>query len=228
MHASWICNYCEGVEGFRKCMGIDVTEQTNNEKRPLLVLGGLTGDNKTFTSCRAFLPSQQRWVFDWFLSTALPYLFPMDILGNGDDFNDDDDGNGDDFNDDDDGNDDEDNCNGAEYCFDENNRHDGINATTKNTETITLKEHIHLRNSFADNYSKSWYVSVQPIVQDLGKVAEANKTLRENLNKSMAEYHEFVCTKKSAVRMAAKGPRLATRLRRSDIPHKSRKKKSRY
>jgi MULE transposase domain len=65
---------------FPEIMGVDVTEQTNNEKRPLLVLGGLTGDNRTFTSCHAFLPSQQRWVFDWFFITALPYLFPVNVL----------------------------------------------------------------------------------------------------------------------------------------------------
>jgi hypothetical protein len=57
---------------FPEIMGIDVTEQMNNEKRPLLVLGGLTNVNKNFMSCQAFLPSQQRWVLDWFLSTALP------------------------------------------------------------------------------------------------------------------------------------------------------------
>jgi hypothetical protein len=54
----------------------DVTEQTNKEKRGLLLLAGLTSDKKSFTVCQTFLPSSCRWVFDWYFSTALPILLP--------------------------------------------------------------------------------------------------------------------------------------------------------
>jgi hypothetical protein len=90
-----------------------------------------------------------------------------------------------------------------------------------------------IRQALADDPCKSWYVGVQPIFQDLGKVAEADKTLRKNLNERildvweilMQEYHEFALKNKPdalcpieneynvvSCRTAAKGPRLATRL----------------
>jgi MULE transposase domain/SWIM zinc finger len=65
---------------FPEVTAADVTEQTNKEKRPLLLLGGLTSDNESFTFCQAFLPSQQKWVFDWFFSTAVPALFSQETL----------------------------------------------------------------------------------------------------------------------------------------------------
>lgn len=68
------------VSKFPEVMAADVTEQTNKEKRPLLLLGGVTSDNETFTFCKAFLPSMQRWVFDWFFDKAVPILFPKEIL----------------------------------------------------------------------------------------------------------------------------------------------------
>jgi MULE transposase domain/SWIM zinc finger len=61
-------------------LAADVTEQTNSEKRPLMMLAGLTGNNETFTLCRAFLPSQQRWVMDWFFRVAVPFLLPPGTL----------------------------------------------------------------------------------------------------------------------------------------------------
>jgi hypothetical protein len=78
---------------------------------------------------------------------------------------------------------------------------------------------------------------------------EEDKTIRENLNKmmldvwerAMAQYHEFVSKKTPAAvritdneydivssRTAARGPQVATRLRRADSPRKNRKRKSSY
>lgn len=65
---------------FPEVMAADVTEQTNKEKRPLLLLGGLTSDNESFIFCQAFLPSMQQWVFHWFFNQAVPALFSPDIL----------------------------------------------------------------------------------------------------------------------------------------------------
>jgi hypothetical protein len=64
------------VSKFPQVLGVDVTEQTNKEKRPLIILAGLKGDNTTFTAARALLPSGQRWVFKWFFEVALPTLLP--------------------------------------------------------------------------------------------------------------------------------------------------------
>ena len=58
----------------------DITHGTNSEKRPLLLFCGKDGDNKAFTHTWAFLPSQSRWVFDWFFSYACPVLHPSGVL----------------------------------------------------------------------------------------------------------------------------------------------------
>jgi MULE transposase domain len=65
------------VSLYPEVLGVDITEQTNKEKHPLLILAGLTGDNKTFTAARALLRSAQRWVFTWFFVTVLPALIPQ-------------------------------------------------------------------------------------------------------------------------------------------------------
>jgi MULE transposase domain/SWIM zinc finger len=65
------------VSLYPEVLGVDITEQTNKEKRPLIILAGLTGDNKTYTAARALLPSAQGWVFKWFFETVLPALIPQ-------------------------------------------------------------------------------------------------------------------------------------------------------
>lgn len=44
---------------------MDVTSQTNNEKRPLFLVAGKDSHGKSFTAARIFLPSEQKWVFRW-------------------------------------------------------------------------------------------------------------------------------------------------------------------
>jgi hypothetical protein len=61
---------------YPEVLASDVTEQTNREKRSLLVVAGLTSSLESFTVCRALLPSCARWVFHWFFSTAMPALVP--------------------------------------------------------------------------------------------------------------------------------------------------------
>ena len=58
----------------------DVTNQTNNEKRQLLVLAGKNGLNQGFTGMRVFLPSEQFWVFDWFFNTCLIQMLKPDLI----------------------------------------------------------------------------------------------------------------------------------------------------
>ena len=52
----------------------DITNQSNNKKRQLIVLAGKNGMNQGFTGLRAFLPSEQYWVFEWFWNVCLIQL----------------------------------------------------------------------------------------------------------------------------------------------------------
>ena len=61
-------------------LGMDVTFGTNAEKRPLLRVTGRNTRNKIFPIAEAFLPSQQRYVFSWFLETALPTILDNGAL----------------------------------------------------------------------------------------------------------------------------------------------------
>jgi MULE transposase domain len=57
-------------------LAVDVTEQTNKEKRPVVLVASLTPDNETCTLVKGILPSNRKWVFDWLFGTALPELLP--------------------------------------------------------------------------------------------------------------------------------------------------------
>jgi hypothetical protein len=58
--AAWICDEERRlVSLYPEILGVDITEQTNKEEFPLLILAGLTGDHKTFTAARFLLPSAQ-------------------------------------------------------------------------------------------------------------------------------------------------------------------------
>ena len=52
----------------------DATEDTNIEERPLFLWAAKDGENRSFVHTWAFLPSQSRWVFDWFFGEAVPFL----------------------------------------------------------------------------------------------------------------------------------------------------------
>ena len=56
---------------FPEVLYTDGTNQTNNEKRKLLVLAGKDRFNQEFTGMRVFLPSEQYWVFDCFFNTCM-------------------------------------------------------------------------------------------------------------------------------------------------------------
>ena len=63
------------VQMFPECFAFDVTSQTNKEKRDLFTGTGKTGDNKCFTACRAFMPSQKRWVFALIWKVCIPIMW---------------------------------------------------------------------------------------------------------------------------------------------------------
>jgi hypothetical protein len=55
-------------------LGFDVVFGTNQEKRPHMRGTGKSSSNKNLPIINAFLPSQQKWVYDWFINDALPDL----------------------------------------------------------------------------------------------------------------------------------------------------------
>ena len=59
---------------FPEFTAADVTEGTNSEKRPLMMMGAKDSNNNSFIHTWSFLPSQSRWVFDWFFGSAVPAL----------------------------------------------------------------------------------------------------------------------------------------------------------
>jgi hypothetical protein len=59
---------------FPHVLGCDVTFGTNAEKRPLFRASGKTSDNKNIPHINAFVPSQQRWVFEWIFEDGLPSI----------------------------------------------------------------------------------------------------------------------------------------------------------
>ena len=65
---------------FPEVFFMDVTCKTNKEGRGLFLVAGKDGNNCGFTAARIFLPSEQRWVFDWIFSTALPSLLSEEVI----------------------------------------------------------------------------------------------------------------------------------------------------
>ena len=65
---------------FPQVLFIDATAQTNNERRPLLLICGKDAKGKMFPVLRAFLPNERAWVFRWVFNVALPSLFSKSVL----------------------------------------------------------------------------------------------------------------------------------------------------
>ena len=65
---------------FPSVLGFDVVFGTNAEKRPQMRGTGRTSSNKNLPIIEAFLPSQQKWILDWFISDAVPSLLDRDAL----------------------------------------------------------------------------------------------------------------------------------------------------
>lgn len=61
---------------------VDLTFGTNKQRRPLLMMVGCDGYNKTFTAFRAFLPSKQARAVRWVFLQAIPKLLGSEVLHN--------------------------------------------------------------------------------------------------------------------------------------------------
>jgi hypothetical protein len=59
---------------FPEFTAVDLTFGVNRQKRPLLVLSGVDGDNKSFTGFRCFMPSKTKQAYKWALHIALPLV----------------------------------------------------------------------------------------------------------------------------------------------------------
>ena len=71
MAVAWTTNDAQRkFQMYPEFTGSDVTFGTNAERRPLLVMCGKDSNDKAFSHTWAFLPSQSRWVFDWFFTYA--------------------------------------------------------------------------------------------------------------------------------------------------------------
>ena len=63
-------------------LGYDETFRTNSEKRPCARLCGMSMDNKLLCFVEAFLPSKQKWVFNWLWKVTFPTLLNHPALKN--------------------------------------------------------------------------------------------------------------------------------------------------
>lgn len=65
---------------FPSLVGLDVTFNTNAEKRPMFVVVGKTSNGNVIPLLNAFFPSEAKWVFLWVFKEALPYLLGPSVL----------------------------------------------------------------------------------------------------------------------------------------------------
>jgi hypothetical protein len=78
---AWVTNEEKRLfELFPEVLKADVTSQTNKEKRPLFLVVGKDSYGKTFTVLRCFMPSEQKWMFQWLWETGIPILVPKSAL----------------------------------------------------------------------------------------------------------------------------------------------------
>ncbi|MGH7974223.1 MAG: hypothetical protein ACREBR_01760, partial [bacterium] len=59
---------------------MDVTSQTNSEKRDLFIVAGKDNNVSGFTAARVFIPSEKQWVFRWIYSNCLPLLLGEEVI----------------------------------------------------------------------------------------------------------------------------------------------------
>ncbi len=67
---------------FPEFIAVDCTENTNREKRSLLMITGKDGNNTIFTIMRCFLPNSKEETYDTVYRYILPELFGQSVLMN--------------------------------------------------------------------------------------------------------------------------------------------------
>ena len=61
-------------------LGVDVTFGVNRERRELLLVAGIDGRNRTFTSFRCFIPSKQQQAYTWIMNEAIEHILSPQTL----------------------------------------------------------------------------------------------------------------------------------------------------
>ena len=68
------------TEMYPEFLAADVTFGVNRQRGELLLVAGIDGRNRTFTSFRCFIPSKQEIAYSWIIKEAMPYLLSNDVL----------------------------------------------------------------------------------------------------------------------------------------------------
>ena len=72
-------NELKNTQMYPQFLSVDVTFGVNKEKRDLLLIAGIDGRNKVFTSLRCFIPSKQEQSYSWILNEACSNLLTNSI-----------------------------------------------------------------------------------------------------------------------------------------------------
>jgi hypothetical protein len=80
---AWMDNEAmDKIACFPFVLGMDETDRTNCEERPLFCMVGMDSDNHIFPVLHILMPSKARWAYDWIYNEAIPYLLPDRIRKN--------------------------------------------------------------------------------------------------------------------------------------------------
>mmetsp|Transcript_41263 Transcript_41263/g.98800 ORF Transcript_41263/g.98800 Transcript_41263/m.98800 type:complete len:507 (+) Transcript_41263:375-1895(+) len=70
------------IARFPFVLGMDETDRTNCEERPLFCMVGLNADHKIIPVLHILMPSKARWAYNWIYTEAIPHLLPYDVRKN--------------------------------------------------------------------------------------------------------------------------------------------------
>ena len=81
MGFAWVIpNELRLFKSFPNVIMVDTAEKTNNEKRPLLTVGGKDSNRKMFIFLRCFMRNQQSWMFRRIFCVVMPSLLNKKLL----------------------------------------------------------------------------------------------------------------------------------------------------
>jgi hypothetical protein len=72
----------EKMACFPFVLGMDETDRTNCEERPLFCMVGMDSSNHIFPVLHILMPSKARWAYSWIYNEAIPYLLPEQVRKN--------------------------------------------------------------------------------------------------------------------------------------------------
>ena len=70
----------KNTEMYPEFLAADVTFGVNRERRDLLLVAGIDGRHRIFTSFRCFIPSKQEQTYTWIFKVAMPHLLSKQAL----------------------------------------------------------------------------------------------------------------------------------------------------